>query len=51
MVRLVVGLILHGGSIGTISHSSQCSMTGVTKAVVCGILPGAYKRQFAANRK
>ena len=34
MVRWVVGSILHGA----ISRSSQCSTTGVTKAVVCVIL-------------
>ena len=38
----------------TISHSSQCPTTGVTKAVVCVILSmkdDAYKRTLAANRK
>ena len=36
-----------------ISRSTQCSTTGVTKAVVCVILSvdDAYKRIFAANRK
>ena len=38
-----------------ISRSSQCSTTGVTKAVVCVILSclwdGAYKRTLAVNRK
>ena len=32
------------------SRSSQCSMTGVTKAVVC-VWDDAYKRTVAANRK
>ena len=36
MVRWVIGSILHGA----ISRSSQCSMTVVTKAVVCVILCG-----------
>ena len=35
MVRWIVRSILHGG---VISCSSQCSTTGVTKAVVCDIL-------------
>ena len=38
----------------SISRSSQCSTTGVTKAVVCAILSvwdGAYKRTLAVNRK
>ena len=35
-----------------ISHSSQCSTTGVKKAVVCVILwDDAYKRTLAANWK
>ena len=35
-----------------ISRSSQCSTTGVIKAVVCAILKdGAYKRTLAANQK
>ena len=38
VVRWVIGLILHGGSIGAISHSSKCSTTGVTKAMVYAIL-------------
>ena len=38
MVRWVVGSILHGGSFDDFSRSSQCSTTGVTKAVVCAIL-------------
>ena len=35
-----------------ISRSSQCSTTGVTKAVVCVICMwyDAYKRTLAANR-
>ena len=35
------------------SRSSQCSTTGVTKAVVCVILSvdGAYKITLAVNRK
>ena len=33
-VRVFTGSILHGA----ISHSSQCLMTGATKAVVCVIL-------------
>ena len=37
MERCVVGSIIHGGAI---SRSSQCSTTGVTKAVVCAILCG-----------
>ena len=50
MVQWVVGSILHGGSI---SHSSQYTTTGVTKAVVCVILSVryAYKRTIAANWK
>ena len=44
---------------GAIYHSSQCSTTGVTKAVVCAIMmmfltylwDGAYKRTHAVNRK
>ena len=36
----------------TISRSSQCSTTGVTKVVVCFILwDDAYKRTLAANLK
>ena len=39
MVQWVVGSILHGGPIElfltTINHSSQCSTTGITKAMVC----------------
>ena len=41
----------------TIFRSSQCSTTGVTKAVVCTIISlsclwdGAYKRTLAGNRK
>ena len=31
--------------------SDQCSTTGVTKAVVCVILSGAYNRTLAANWK
>ena len=38
MVRWVVGSIPHGVPISTIPHSSQCSATGVTEAVVCAIL-------------
>ena len=38
MVRWVVGSIHHGGPIELFSRSSQCSTTGVTKAVVCVIL-------------
>ena len=39
MVQWVVGSILHGvDPLIFISRSSQCSMTGVTKAVVCAIL-------------
>ena len=34
-----------------ISHSSQCSTTGVTKAVVCVIPHDAYKRTLSANQK
>ena len=35
---------------GAISHPSQCSTTGVTKAMVCVILwDDAYKRTLAAN--
>ena len=34
MVRWVVGSILHGA----ISRSTQCSTTGVTNAVVCGMV-------------
>ena len=38
---------------GAISRSSQCSTTGVTKAVVCVtcLWDNAYKRTLAANRK
>ena len=36
MVRWVVGSVLHG--VDPLSYLSQCSMTGVTKAVVCAIL-------------
>ena len=36
MVRWVVGLIPHG-AILAISRSSQCSMTGIRKPVVCVI--------------
>ena len=38
MVGWVVGSILHGGPIELFLVSSQCSTTGVTKAVVCIIL-------------
>ena len=38
MARWVVGLIPHGGPIEQISLYSQCSSTGVTKAVICVIL-------------
>ena len=38
MVRWVVGSILHGMDPLSNFHSSQCSTTGVTKAVVCVIL-------------
>ena len=38
MVRWVVGSILHGGPVELFPCFSQCSMTGVTKAVVCIIL-------------
>ena len=50
MVRWVVGSILHGRAI---SRSSQCSTTGVTKAMVCAILSVGwlYKRTLAVNRK
>ena len=36
-----------------ISRSSQCSTTGVTKAVLLlsSLWDGAYKRTLAANRK
>ena len=35
MVWWVIGSIPHGGPI---SHSSQCSTAGITKAVVCDII-------------
>ena len=38
MVRWVIGSTPHGA----ISRSSQCSATGVTKAVVCVILPEGW---------
>ena len=38
MVRWVVGSILHGVDPLSFSRSSQCSTTGVIKAVVCVIL-------------
>ena len=38
MVHRVIGSILHGGPNLAISSSSQCSMTDVTKVVVCAIL-------------
>ena len=38
MVRWVVGSILHGVDPLSNFRSSQCSTTGVTKAVVCVIL-------------
>ena len=38
VVRWVVGSILYGEPIELFSWSSQCSTTGVTKAVVCVIL-------------
>ena len=31
-------ILIHVASLGMISRSSQCSTTGVTKAVVCAIL-------------
>ena len=43
-----------GEPVELLSRSSQCSTTGLTKAVVCAILSvweGAYKRTLAANRK
>ena len=49
MVRRVVVSIPHG-RLSAISRSNQCSMSGVTKAVVC-LWDGAYKRSLAANRK
>ena len=53
MVQWVVGSIVHGGN-RAISHSNQCSMTGVTKAVIC-VIPSvrndAYKITLAANQK
>ena len=48
MVRWVVRSIFH------FFCSSQCSTTGVTKAVVCAILSvrdDAYKRTLAVNQK
>ena len=45
MVALVLTSLLK-----PISHSSQCSTTGVTKALVC-LFYGAYKRTLAANWK
>ena len=36
MMHKVVGLILHG--VDLLSYFSQCSTTGVTKAMVCAIL-------------
>ena len=53
MVQQVVGSIPHGRHI-VISCSSQFSMTGLTKAVVCAILSwldGTYKITLAANQK
>ena len=35
----------------SISRSSQCSTTGVTKTVLSCMLDGAYKRTLAVNRK
>ena len=53
MVQLVVGSILHDGHIEHISRFSQCSTTGVTKAVVGYVLSclwdNAYKTTLAAN--
>ena len=48
MVQWVFGSILHR----SISHSSQCSMTGVTKAVVYSILSLGLVgiRPLAANQ-
>ena len=50
MVRWVVWSISHGGPI-ELSRSSQCSMTGATKVLVCKILCVMvhYKRILAAN--
>ena len=40
MVQWVLGSIPHGGPIALflIPDSSQCSITGITKAVVCAIV-------------
>ena len=61
MVRSVIRSILHDGPIKlflvpasapqSISHSSQCSMTGVTKAMLSCLWYDAYKRTLAANQK
>ena len=53
MVRWVVGSILHGVDPLSYFSSSQCSTTGVAKAVVCVILSVecAYKITLATNQK
>ena len=38
MVQWVIRSLLNDGSIELLSRSNQCSMTGVTKVVVCAIL-------------
>ena len=38
MVCWIIRSFLHGGPIELLLISSQCSMTGVTKAVVCNVL-------------
>ena len=52
MGQWVIGLILRGGPIA-ISHSSQCSTTGVTKVgyVLSCLWGGTYKSTLAANKK
>ena len=51
MVRWIIGSIPRGGPIEQFPHSIQCSTTGLTKAMVCAILVGAYKRSIAVIRK